>query len=176
VYGWNLQQLETAVRALILATMYRGELDVDFEIRGSKVFIRPDNKLSRMLSNKWLKCLSFILLVFPFIWIFKRFHSRGGGRWEICGGGYALKRWVPLPEEARLVDSSLGAGPSSESSSNVTHTENGRMRLEGLREGEWLRKYEGAIARAVFGRYRSSIPLSDTDPLTGVDLSYLDGY
>lgn len=159
------------MRALILTTMYRGRLEVDFEIRGSKVFIRPDNKLSRMLSNMWLKFLSIILLVFPFIWLFKRFHSRGGGRWEICGGAYALKRRVHLPE-AQLVDSSLVAGPSH-SSSNVSHAENDRMRLEGLREGEWLRRHEWAITRAVLGRYQSSTPLSLS---VGANLADLDDY
>ncbi|KAF7347856.1 hypothetical protein MVEN_01543200 [Mycena venus] len=80
-YGWNIRQLENAVRASIVASPYHGDVEVQFATSASKVYIRPDNRLSRMLSNKWLKFLSIILLIFPFIWLFKRFHSRGGGTW-----------------------------------------------------------------------------------------------
>lgn len=52
-----------------------------------------------MLSNKWLKFLSIILLIYPFIWLFKRFHRKGGGVWEVCGGAYPLKEWVPIGVE-----------------------------------------------------------------------------
>lgn len=51
-----------------------------------------------MLSNKWLKFLSIILLVFPLIWLFKRFHPKGGGRWEVGGGAYPLKKVIDIPE------------------------------------------------------------------------------
>ena len=98
LYGWDMQELEDAIRSKIKSTPYNGSLEVDFIMHRSKIYIRPDNKLSRMLSNKWLKFLSIILLIFPFIWLFKRFHSRGGGRWEVCGGAYPLKRWVPLDD------------------------------------------------------------------------------
>lgn len=99
VYGWNLQQLESAVRHIIVSSLYQGTVEVEFKTRSSKVYIRPDNKLSRLLSNKWIKFLSIILLIYPFIWLFKRFNSRGGGSWEVCGSAHALKRWVPCPQD-----------------------------------------------------------------------------
>ncbi|KAF8168126.1 hypothetical protein B0H34DRAFT_684280 [Crassisporium funariophilum] len=91
-----MQQLESAVRSTIEATPYSGTLTLTSTPYNSKIHIRPSNTLSRLLSNKWLRLLSILLLLFPFIWLFKRFHARGGGRWEVCGGAYALKRWVPL--------------------------------------------------------------------------------
>lgn len=165
LYGWNLQQIESAVRSSIQATMYHGSVEVDITTYGSKIFIRPDNRLSRMLSNKWLKFLSIILLIFPFIWLFKRFHSRGGGRWEVCGGAYAMKCWVPveaedLTEEEYSQYRRSGAGQTA-TSKRLRQTPNGITRLVGLTEGEWFRKWEQAIIRGVRGHYQSSTPIFD---------------
>ena len=156
MYGWNIQQLETAVRAIITSTPYNGHLDVSFETKDSKVYVRPDNRLSRMLSNKWLKFLSIILFIFPFIWLFKRFHSRGGGRWEVCGGAYSLKREV---HEGPAI---IGKG----------------KKLIGVREGEWFRKWEGVIRRSVLGRYVSTVPIAASDAAEDHTnlVGYLDGY
>ncbi|GLB36126.1 putative gamma-glutamyltranspeptidase [Lyophyllum shimeji] len=180
LYGWNIQQLESAVRSAITATMYHGSVEVEFQRRGSKIYIRPNNGISEMLSNKWLKFLSIILMIFPFVWLFKRFHPRGGGRWEVCGGAYALKRWEPIPEGENPPDSPRGALPpeyTPEGSSRIMHTRNGMKRLVGLREGDWFRKWEGTIARSVLGRYQSATPIFDTSANTrGADLPFLDGY
>ncbi|KAF5384853.1 hypothetical protein D9615_001503 [Tricholomella constricta] len=182
LYGWNLQQLESAVRSSITSTMYHGSLEVEFQRCGSKVYIRPDNTLSRMLSNKWLKFLSIILLIFPFIWLFKRFHSRGGGRWEVCGGAYALKRWEPIPEgNEDPGESSRDALPpgytAQGSSSRIMHTRNGMKKLVGLREGDWFRKWERVITRSVIERYQSPTPIFDTNTHTQeADMAFLNGY
>jgi hypothetical protein len=149
-----------------------------------------------MLSSKWLKFLSIILLIFPFIWLFKRFHSRGGGRWEVCGGAYALKQWVPLEpgeeiplgteltaEELPAYDPiNLGHNPRSTTTGSAgsrsrryIRTPTGPKKLIGKKEGEWFRAWEGAIKRAVIGRYQSPIPLL---PSTGstLEVELLDGY
>jgi hypothetical protein len=170
-----MQQLEDAIRSKIKSTPYNGSLQVDFIMHRSKIYIRPDNKLSRMLSNKWLKFLSIILLIFPFIWLFKRFHSRGGGRWEVCGGAYPLKRWVPLDVDEEDSDaappydakSAASAGPS-----NLIQTSAGPKKLLGLREGDWFRLWEHVISRAVIGRYQSREPLLENR----VQIPMLDGY
>lgn len=178
-----MQQLEDAIRSNIESTPYNGSLQVDFIMHRSKIYIRPDNKLSRMLSNKWLKFLSIILLIFPFIWLFKRFHSRGGGRWEVCGGAYPLKRWVPLDDHGEDSDvappydakSEALAGPSSTtraSSSNLIQTSDGQKKLLGLREGDWFRLWEHVISRAVIGRFQSTEPLRENR----VQFPMLDGY
>ncbi|KAF9044573.1 hypothetical protein BDZ89DRAFT_1194718 [Hymenopellis radicata] len=155
LYGWDLQTLEQAIRTSINgASFYSGSLTVEFEKSATKVYVRPDNRLSRMLSNKWLKFLSIILLIFPFIWLFKRFNKRGGGRWEVCGGAYALKRWVPQePVETGkgMSDSILRAQGSGEV-----------RRLVGCREADWLKEWESTITRAVAMRYESTIPLTRT--------------
>jgi hypothetical protein len=87
-----------------------------------------------MLSNKWLKFLSIILLIFPFVWLFKRFHSRGGGTWSVCGGAYALKSWVPVEPEPQDITIRKGPAPAAEDRSLIT-TSAGTSRLSGVREG-----------------------------------------
>ncbi|TFK77124.1 hypothetical protein BDN72DRAFT_754946 [Pluteus cervinus] len=170
MYGWNLQQLESAIRSSIISTNYHGDLRIYFVPYSSKVYIRPDNKISRMLSNKWLKFLSIITLIFPFIWLFKRFHSRGGGRWEVCGGAYALKRPAHAGEEST---SSL---PSGKGQPQTALTQ-GTSQIIGIREGEWFRKWEPTITRAVTQRYQSPTPFYT--PTTQVQYNpghALDGY
>ncbi|KAG6857537.1 hypothetical protein H0H87_000136 [Tephrocybe sp. NHM501043] len=171
LYGWNIQRLEGVIRGSIARTMYQGDVDVDFERRGAKIFIRPDNKLSRMLSNQWLKFLSIILFIFPFIWLFKRFHPRGGGRWEVCGGAYALKRWEPDCEVREVVPDDEDALPG------YTAQASNRKRLVGIKERDWFRKWEGTILRSVRGRYQSSTPIFDpTDFIYAGDPAFLDDY
>ncbi|KAK0233117.1 hypothetical protein IW262DRAFT_1328758 [Armillaria fumosa] len=175
VYGWNLRNLESAVRSIIKSSLYTGDLEVNFETSG-KVYIRPDNRLSRTLSNKWLKFLSIILFIFPFIWLFKRFHSKGGGRWEVCGGAYALKRWQPLDSEP---EHPLDAkGPVARDAVIVRSTDGQAKKLVGSREGEWLKQWQGTIMRAVQMRYESTEPmLVTTEQILNHPLPIeLDGY
>lgn len=187
LYGWNMQQIESAFRSTIESSPYNGSLEINVTPYGSKVYIRPNNAVSRMLSNKWLKFLSIILLIFPFIWLFKRFHSHGGGRWEVCGAAYPLKQWVPLDSGEVDSDTLPPYNPFSTSSALTTTTPTqtvqrhmltptGPKKLLGLKEGEWFRNWEGVIIRAVIGRYQSPIPLSrDVSGLPARSLD-LDGY
>ncbi|KAF8641145.1 hypothetical protein AX17_000787 [Amanita inopinata Kibby_2008] len=176
LYGWDIRQLEEAVHATILSTRYNGCIQVSFDTKGSRVCIRADNRLSRILSNKWCKFLSIILLIFPFVWLFKRFHSRGGGRWEVCGGAYALKRWVPEDQQELLIDNELILEPLLPKFTACTRT--GKTKLIGMKEGEWFRKWEAAIRRCVASRYQSSIPIlfSDEEEERRSLVGYLDGY
>ncbi|KAJ7103556.1 hypothetical protein B0H15DRAFT_942976 [Mycena belliarum] len=163
VYGWNIRQLENAVRAAISAAPYSGDVSVKFSTLASTIYVRPDNKLSRMLSNKWLKFLSIILLIFPFIWLFKRFHSRGGGSWSVCGGAYALKSWHPVVEPEAQDISILKGHPQAGSRSLITDSdERTTGRISGVGEGEWFKKWRPTIVRAVCNRYQSSTPLCNT--------------
>ncbi|KAJ7092700.1 hypothetical protein C8R44DRAFT_816319 [Mycena epipterygia] len=178
VYGWNIRQLENAVRASILAAPYHGDVAVKFNTTASTVYIRPDNRLSRMLSNKWLKFLSIILLIFPFIWLFKRFHSRGGGSWSVCGGAYALKSWVPVVEPIAQDISTAKAQPPPPTAENrnLITTSDGTSRLSGVREGEWFRKWQPTIVRAVCNHYQSTTPLYNTTEEGVPQARGLDGY
>lgn len=221
LYNWNISHLEGAIRSAVVNTPYSGSLEIYFTKHRSRIYVRPDNRLSRALSNKWVKFLSILLLIYPFIWLFKRFHSRGGGKWQVCGAAYPMKRWVPCSEDASplppdtdeqglpqlpayeenpqpqasssssssapaVTKGSLTAPTASSSSSRSPHTSSrfvrtpsGPKMLQGDREGEWFRRWEGTITRAVMNRYRSNTPLSDPgeapDRIRVLD-GYLDGY
>jgi len=163
VYGWNIDTLKAAIRTTIASTSYVGNVSVSFEYSSNKICVRSDNRLSRTLSNPWIKFLMIITLIYPFVWLYKRFHSRGGGRWEVCGGAYALKRLVP------------SSGADSKSAQYVANSPTGGPAevLLGLKDGQWLRQWEGSIKRAVTSRLHAS--LTEPDPPNGLAL-LLDGY
>ncbi|KZP31382.1 hypothetical protein FIBSPDRAFT_849875 [Athelia psychrophila] len=149
VHGWDLDALTAAVRAGILATGYAGAVRVSCDVGADKICVRPDNRLARVLSNGWLKLLLMLTLVYPFIWLFRRFHSRGGGRWEVCGGAYALKR----------AEADAKGG------------------VVGLKEGQWLRRWEGSIRYAVATHVQTAVPLTTPDFLHApARAMLLDGY
>ncbi|KAF7306904.1 hypothetical protein MIND_00482900 [Mycena indigotica] len=175
VYGWNIRQLEHAIHAMIVASPYSGNVTVEFTTTSNKIYIRPDNRLSRLLSNKWFKFLT-IILILPFlvIWLFKRFHTRGGGTWAVCGGAYALKTWVTEQEPQDISISKSGRSSASADDQGLTPTSS---RLVGTKEGEWFRRWQGTIARAVVNRFQSSQPLYSTmEDGSSLQARLLDGY
>ncbi|KAF9015136.1 hypothetical protein BDQ17DRAFT_1418251 [Cyathus striatus] len=157
IYGWNIRQLEDAIRSVVEATPYSGTWKSTLH---------------------WL-IISIIFLIYPFIWLFKRFHSHGGGIWSICGAAYPMKRYVPLEEgEPSAGSSKAVSSPTyNPSSSRIVRTQQGMKKVEGVREGEWLRKWEGTIKHAVSGRYQNSAPLLEStvfsEPASALAL---DGY
>ncbi|KZT02671.1 uncharacterized protein LAESUDRAFT_661390 [Laetiporus sulphureus 93-53] len=183
IYGWNLANLEAAISAAVKSTYYTGNFEVHFELTNAKIHIRPDNWLSRTLSNKWLKFLLFLFLIYPFIWLYQRFGRRGGGRWEVCGGAYALKTWQLVDASTR--ESSTKSSPPPPFSTldagilddRTMQTPSGMAKLVGLREGEWFQQWEGTIRRAVTGRLRSRISLREPDDGRATEPAIvLDGY
>ncbi|KAG5647959.1 hypothetical protein DXG03_006993 [Asterophora parasitica] len=179
VHNWNIQGLAEAIRGAILQTHYQGRISVDFNLSATKIFIRPDNRLSRTLSKTWVKVLLCIFLIYPFIWLFKRYHSRGGGRWEVCGGAYALKYTEPVDAASWKSDRN-DVVPSAPP--RIVETELGPQKLYGEREGEWFRRWEAVVKRSVALRVQRSVPMRDVregpaDALDGyMHGNSLDGY
>jgi hypothetical protein len=115
--------------------------------------------------------LLIITLIYPFIWLFRRFHSRGGGRWEVCGGAYALKSCVDAP--ADLADTE----PTRVAGARLVKTAAGVKTLVGEPEGEWFRRWEGTIRNAVVGHRQERIPLTVPDEMSwNAAAEMLDGY
>ena len=155
---------------MITSTSYSGNIFISFEYEANKICIRPDNSLSRIISNPWLYLLMWITLIYPFVWLYKRFHAKGGGRWQVCGGAYALKRLVPADEQQPYPDSKVAPGGQSDAGGSIL------IKVVGLKEGKWLRQWEGVIKRAVVTHLNTTVPL--TRPLTqdGLNILQLDGY
>jgi hypothetical protein len=129
VHGWNLSVLKAGIEDAILSTGYEGTPAIDFEVRCNRVVVRPDSRLSRALSNTWLKILLMITLVYPLLWLYKRID---GGRWTIAGSAYALNRRELGPNDAQ---------PNAPSNDPRT--------LICLKETDWLRMWETTICRMV---------------------------
>lgn len=167
-----MKALEDAIRNAIAETQYRGNVQVYFKLSGTKICIRPDNKLSRILSKTFVKFLLIIFLVYPFIWLFKRYNPRGGGRWEVCGGAYALKHVEPIGDT--LPQGDIPSGTRPHAIPRIINTENGPMKIVGMREGEWFRKWEEVIKRSVVTGLERADPMVDvgdgpTDPARALD-------
>ncbi|KAJ8083897.1 hypothetical protein PM082_002663 [Marasmius tenuissimus] len=178
VYGWNMDFVLGRVHKTLTSAMgpfYGGNVQVFLEHHGNKIHIRPDNRLSRVLSNVWLKVLLWILLIYPFIWLFKRFHSRGGGRWEVCGGAYPITRYVPLeslqsppneyrgkqPDEPPPNYEDTAASSSGLGDARIKTTADGRQYVrQGVTEHTWFAKWERFIISAVRQGHQSSIPIN----------------
>ncbi|KAI0756940.1 hypothetical protein C8Q80DRAFT_1131215 [Daedaleopsis nitida] len=165
VYGWNTTNLEEAIKTAI-RSVYRHNISVTFDLSLHKIRIRPDNRLSRILSNMWLKFLLWILLIYPFIWLFKRFSRRGGGRWQLCGGAYALKTWQLQPPGT--------VPPPNSNDGRWQQTPDGLVHLIGLREGEWFQQWEGTIRGAVRRRVQTRTPLEHGAYAAPPQLPFLD--
>jgi hypothetical protein len=89
----------------------------------------------------------WLFLVYPFIWLFRRYSRRGGGRWEVCRAAYALKRPpVSRPDGSQLT--------------------------EGMKEGDWFHLWQSTILHGVRARVQNSHPL----PNRGNPAEMLDGY
>jgi len=178
VYGWDFGALKYAIETLITKqTSYGGTLKVKltpFPSADNLIIIRPTNTLSKLVSNTWVKVLLWITLIYPFIWLFKRFHERGGGVWKVCGGGYPLKVVLPAPRDDgnQLPAFEEVAGSSS---SAVSRAE---MYVIGEREGEWFKKWENTIRGAVLSKRQDKTPLvHPTDALyVNPSAALLDGY
>ena len=165
IYGWDLDKLEAAVRTAIKSTNYGGDIEVAFKVGHQRVIIRPDTIMSRAISNPWLKFILVITLIYPCIWIFQRFHSRGGGRWAVGGGAYALKRWALV-----------GEGGVRSTYRGIEDTMEGRRVLIGEREGEWFKRWEGTIRGRVMERKVLRMALSEPDEeVTNWPARELDG-
>ncbi|KDQ56853.1 hypothetical protein JAAARDRAFT_207890 [Jaapia argillacea MUCL 33604] len=184
VYGWDMHTLFDAIRATIAATSYGGDVEVSVEVTGTKVHIRPDNKLSRALSHLWVKILLWIFLIYPFIWLFKRFSRWGGGKWEVCGGAYGLKYWQrefnyngsePYADHS---NPNLMGWQGPPPPGLVGLPGGGYMRLVGTREGEWFRRMEPSIRQAVISRTQTETPLAEVAVHGPSNLvaTHLDGY
>ncbi|KAH9171047.1 hypothetical protein EDB89DRAFT_1190968 [Lactarius sanguifluus] len=167
VYGWDLNTLEAAIREVIKSTHYRGDhVEVRFQSRNSTVIVRPDMRISRAISNPWIKFLLIITLIYPCIWLFQHLHPRGGGRWAVGGGAYALKRWAQVP-----YDAVPGTVPE------IHETMDGPRMLIGEREGRWFKKWEGTIRRSVIGRRVDKRVLYEPDEdFRNLPATELDGF
>jgi len=178
VYGWNLEGVRDAVwEAIRTNHLFASEPIVKLKIRGSKITVKPDNDLSRILSNQLYYILLWIFLVYPLvIWPFLRYHSRGGGKWIVAGCAYPFIKWVDMEDSVpgetaeeysqRCPPQSLTPDWSGHPSRiQLKTTPRGVSQLVGLREEDWLAMWKDTISTLVRTRHVDDEPIkSPTRP------------
>ncbi|KAG5221920.1 transmembrane protein [Salix suchowensis] len=76
LYGWNVASLSSAIQSAIAASPYSGHIKAANEA---------------LVEDHIVDFIDISVCV-----AVQEVPSAGGGRWEVCGGAYALKRWVPV--------------------------------------------------------------------------------
>lgn len=155
VYGWNVDALKQAILHTIRSTGYQTTVGIDFNVSRDTVIIRSANRFSRMLDNIWILILLWIFLIYPFIWLWKRYSPHGGAEWKVCGAAYALKATQPPAAE--------GAEPT----------------VLGEKEGVWFQKWEKTIKACVSTKRRDGETLTEpyqTSDFVPLAVAQLDGY
>jgi hypothetical protein len=172
VYGWDTATLTAAIRKLVQNTGYQGKVEVSFEVSSAHITVKSSNRLAHALLNPWVRILLIITLIYPFIALFLHFRQRWSGRWEVCGGAYALKTWADVPTD------SLSTDPNGASGARFLHTPEGVKMLLGEPEGEWFRRWEATIRNCVLNHHREPTPLKIPDDSTGENhaAGMLDSY
>ncbi|KAK7025445.1 hypothetical protein VNI00_015973 [Paramarasmius palmivorus] len=184
VYGWDFEQVTSRVKSLVRTSLTSNpfhlllspssnyHIHVSLRHDATKIHVRPSNKFSRLLSKTWLKVILWILLIYPFIWLFKRFHRMGGGRWEVCGGAWAITRYEPFTPTLVPTEEEAGSKqppPGYDESQSAPEAQNSRLKVtrdgrrvvrQGITEEEWFAKWEGTILRAVRQGYQSNRPVT----------------
>lgn len=176
-YGWNTLALRNAVYNLLLSMGYSTNREPSYHLRVElkssphSIRVRSPSFFNKMFFFKGYIFLAWLALIYPLLWLWRRFVPGAGARWEVMGSAFPTNRWVLLKdthptetlEEARsrLITTSTQEYPW------VTHETKwlSRMRLgpggvwvwAGLREGDWYRKWEGAIRNATTGQYQGPL-------------------
>ena len=122
----------SAVGQIINSTGHTGSYKVQFKISNNSIKIHPDTTLMMLLTNPFLKFLLWIILVYPFIWLYRRFGSQGG-KWDVCRAMFVCKR---DPRDPPGVDG---------------------VPLHG--DGEWVKIWERTIRLGVGNRIQTRRPI-----------------
>ncbi|KZT59111.1 hypothetical protein CALCODRAFT_450712 [Calocera cornea HHB12733] len=101
IYGWDLRELERLIQRTAQNAFYHGMVQVTFPQSGTHIWIRPDSHLSRMLSITAIKIVLWLLLIYPFILLYKWYWPTGGGKWSVAGEAWTYT--VPTPQGYRPV-------------------------------------------------------------------------
>ncbi|OCF60325.1 hypothetical protein L486_03006 [Kwoniella mangroviensis CBS 10435] len=168
VYGWEMESVQTAIRTAILSTGYQSNyLTVTTDITPLAIVIRPNNILSRAVNNGFIYFLSWITLIWPLIWIFKRVFPRFlGAPWNVAYVNYALKCYPPLPstypaETILQAQDRLAAlyklHPELPENPTLQYGPKGVHYLLGRKEGEWFREWEERIRMGVRMKFRGQL-------------------
>ncbi|WVQ75359.1 hypothetical protein IAR50_004978 [Cryptococcus sp. DSM 104548] len=181
--GWDLDGLQSAITGAIRSTGYsHPNLEVTLDVEDRVIVVHPNNYLSRILGNPFVYFLSWLFLLYPLIWIWKRWSSWGGAPWDVAVATYALKFYPALPttypsEPLSTAQDRLPAlyklHPQLPQQPHLVQGPRGVHYLVGRKEGSWFREWEERIRMGVRTRFRGELVGGTVGEGARVDL---DGY
>ncbi|ODN91403.1 hypothetical protein L198_05917 [Cryptococcus wingfieldii CBS 7118] len=165
--GWDLDGVQSAINGAIRSTGYsHPNLEVTLDVDDRVVIVHPNNFLSRILGNSFVYFLSWLFMIYPLIWFWKRWSSRGGAPWDVTVATYALKFYPPLPHtfpseplpdaQSRL-PSLYKLNPQLPKEPQLVQGPKGVHYLVGRKEGGWFREWEERIRMGVRTRFRGEL-------------------
>jgi hypothetical protein len=132
VAGLDMPNIRDAVDQIINSTGHTGHRNVYFTVTNSSIKIHPDSTLMMLLTNPFLKFLLWLVLAYPFIWMYRRY-GKEGGKWDVCRASYACNR------DPRDPPNVVGGVP--------------------LGGGDWVKIWERTIRLGVGNNIRTSQPI-----------------
>jgi hypothetical protein len=149
IYGWNTASLKTALEAVIRDTGYKHSVHIEFGTSMTCIHVRSPNFVSKVFSSCWLKILLSVVLVFPFLWLWRRYWPGAGGKWGVSGVAFPIKKkWELVPGTFAgeiLEQAQVRLGEEAMKDKRAKTTPEGVWIMKGTHEADWLRKWQETI-------------------------------
>ncbi|KAK8843468.1 hypothetical protein IAR55_007125 [Kwoniella newhampshirensis] len=184
IWGWDRTALLSAINGAIASTGYpTANIQTSLDLTPVAIIVKPDNFLSRALGNMFIYFLSWITMIYPLIWIWKRNHPRGGAVWSVARASYAMKYYPPLP--STFANETIGSArdrlpalmklhPELPADPSLQYGPKGVHYLLGRKEGDWFREWEERIRMGVRVKFKGDLQ-GGVIPGTSGSVN-LDGY
>ncbi|KAG8771035.1 hypothetical protein FRC15_003660 [Serendipita sp. 397] len=166
IYGWNQNALTQSIEELIRSTGYyvshsHASVHIKFHSSSTCVHVRSPNFVSKIFSSWVLMTLFSLILVFPFLWLWRRYWPGAGGKWSVTGVGFPVKKWELLKgtfpgDTVEAAKARLASMPvkQKEEEKRLKAEPDGVWILQGTHEGDWFRAWELSIRLAARDRQR----------------------
>ncbi|KIM80107.1 hypothetical protein PILCRDRAFT_9686 [Piloderma croceum F 1598] len=126
----DMPKIRDAVNQIISSTGYSSVQNVYFTVGNSSIKVQADSSLTRMPADG-LKYLRWIDLVYPFVWMYRRF-GKQGGKWDVCRASFTCNRDPRDPH--KVIGVPLG-------------------------DGDWVKIWERTIRLGIRNRIQTTQPI-----------------
>ncbi|KAG8987867.1 hypothetical protein FRB90_003093, partial [Tulasnella sp. 427] len=140
VYGWDLHDVENKVAAS-LSSCHSGDAKKETAkvmIKGTKIIVRPQNKLWALFGSGRLQFFLSIILVYPLLlWPIKKFVL--GRCWKVAGSSFAFRRYEHLADSipGETVAQYTARVPGSPPTADLKTTARGISKIVGQNFADW---------------------------------------
>ncbi|KIM80108.1 hypothetical protein PILCRDRAFT_822621 [Piloderma croceum F 1598] len=131
VSGIDMAKIRDAVDEIISSTGYSSFRNVYFTVGNTSIKVQADSTLTRMLTDGLIKYLPWVDLIYPFVWMYRRF-GKQGGKWDVCRASFACNRDPQDPHN--VIGVPLG-------------------------DGDWVKIWENTIRLGIRNRIQTTQPI-----------------